>query len=97
VLRNSTFAAWEEAGCPPPGSRPHEAEQIGTFPDGKPILRYNMSTPWQSMDGDWEAGPLYAGTSAALIHRIEPVADILSRIATEAETALVHAHSRIID
>ena len=47
------------------------------------------------MDGDWEAGPLYAGTSAALIRRIESVADILSRIATEAERALVQAHSRI--
>ena len=95
VLRNSTVAAWEKAGCPPPGSRPGEAERVGTFPDGKPILRYNVSTPWQSMHGDWEAGPLYAGTSAALIRRVEPVADIVSRMATEAETALLQSHCRI--
>ena len=34
VIRNSTFARWEEAGCPALGARPGEGEQIGTFPDG---------------------------------------------------------------
>jgi nitronate monooxygenase len=91
VLRNSTFACWKEAGCPAPGSRPGEGEQIDTFPEGTPMLRYNMSTPWQSMDGDWEAGPHYAGTSAALVRAIEPVADILMRTETEAEKALRQA------
>lgn len=88
VIRNSTFEQWEMAGRPPSGSRPGEGEKIGTFPEGTPILRYNVSTPWDSMDGDWEAAPHYAGTSAALIHRVEPIADILSRIEADAETAL---------
>jgi hypothetical protein len=52
------------------------------------MLRYNVSTPWQSMAGDWEAGPHYAGTSAALVHAIEPVADILARAEAEADRAL---------
>jgi nitronate monooxygenase len=95
VLRNSTIARWEAAGRPAPGSRPNEGERIGTFPDGKPLLRYSVATPWQSMDGDWEAGPLYAGTSAALVRSVEPVADLVARISTEAETALAQGCSRI--
>ena len=91
VIRNSTFARWEEAGRPGPGARPGEGERIGTFPEGTPMLRYNVSTPWDSMDGDWEAGPHYAGTSAALVHRVEPIAEILSRIEADAEAALKRA------
>ena len=92
VIRNSTVARWEEAGCAAPGARPGEGERIGTFPDGSPMLRYNVSTPWASMDGDWEAGPHYAGMSAALIRAIEPVADILARTENDAELALRRAH-----
>jgi nitronate monooxygenase len=88
VIANSTFERWVAAGCPPTGSRPGEGERIGTFPGGAPMLRYNVSAPWESMDGDWEAGPLYAGTSAALITSIEPVGQLLARINAEAEAAL---------
>jgi nitronate monooxygenase len=91
IIRNSTYARWEEAGFPAPGFRPGEGERIGTFPEGAPMLRYNVSTPWQSMDGDWEAGPHYAGTSAALVRAIEPVADILARTEADAEAALRRA------
>jgi nitronate monooxygenase len=51
------------------------------------MLRYNVSAPWESMDGDWEAGPLYAGTSAALVTSIEPVGQLLERTNAEAEAA----------
>jgi nitronate monooxygenase len=88
VIRNSTFARWEKAGHPAPGARPGEGEQIGTFPDGTPMLRYSAAVPWNSMDGDWEAGPHYAGTSAALVHKVEPIAEILSRIESDAKDAL---------
>ena len=40
------------------------------------------------MDADWEAGPHYAGTSAALVHKVEPIAEILSRIESDAKNAL---------
>jgi nitronate monooxygenase len=88
IIRNSTFERWEAAGRPAPGSRPGEGERIGTFPEGSPILRYNVATPWQAMDGDWEAAPHYAGTSAALVRDVQPVADILSRTEADAEAAL---------
>lgn len=93
VLRNSTFRHWEAAGRAPPGCRPGEGERIGAFPDGTPLLRYSVSTPCQSMDGDWEAGALYAGTSSALIRDVETVANILSRTAVEAEAALALSRS----
>src|SRR5215471_14828666 len=77
VIRNSTLTRWEQAGRPAPGARPGEGERIGTLPDGSPMLRYNVSAPWALMEADWEAGPHYAGASAALVHTIEPIATIL--------------------
>ena len=88
VISNSTYRRWREAGCPPSGSRPGEGDRIGSFREGEPMLRYNVSTPWATMDGDWEAGPLYAGTCAALIRAIEPAGRLLTRIGAEAEAAL---------
>jgi nitronate monooxygenase len=88
VIVNSTFERWKAAGCPANGSRPGEGEQIGTLPDGAPLLRYNVSSPWEGMDGDWEAGPLYAGSTCALIKSIEPVGQIIQRISWEADDAL---------
>jgi hypothetical protein len=35
------------------------------------------------MDSDWEAGPLYSGTSAALINSVEPVSQLLPRTSAE--------------
>lgn len=88
VIVNSTYRSWKEAGFPPNGSRPGEGEAIGVFPEGAPMLRYNVSTPWATMNGDWEVGPLYAGMSTALIKTIQPVRDLLAQIDQEAETAL---------
>ena len=28
VIRNSTYEAWEAAGCPPPGQRPREGQPV---------------------------------------------------------------------
>jgi nitronate monooxygenase len=88
VIVNLTFERWKAAGCPASGSRPGEGERIGTFPDGAPMLRCNVSAPWETMDGDWEAGPLYSGTSAALINSVEPVGQLLARTSAESEAAL---------
>jgi hypothetical protein len=55
------------------------------------MLRYNVSTPWDSMEGDWEAGPHYAGASAGLVHQVEPVAHVLSRIEADVEATLKRA------
>jgi nitronate monooxygenase len=75
-------------GCGLSGSRPGEGERIGTFPEGASMLRCNVSAPWETMDGDWEAGPLYSGTSAALINPVEPVSQLLARTSAESEAAL---------
>jgi nitronate monooxygenase len=88
VIANSTFERWRDAGCPPNGARPGEGEQIGTLPEGAPLLRYNVSSPWEGMDGDWEAGPLYAGSTCALIKTIESVGQIVQRMTREAHEAL---------
>jgi nitronate monooxygenase len=88
VIANSTYRRWEAAGCPAPGGRPGEGERVGSLPNGAPLLRYNVSTPWAGMEGDWEAGPLYAGLSTGLIRSVEPVGTVLHQIAADAEVAL---------
>lgn len=88
VIANSTYKNWKDAGYPSNGSRPGEGEAIGQFSEGVPMLRYNVATPWATMDGDWEAGPLYAGLSATLIQAVKPVGELLAQIDDEAETAL---------
>lgn len=88
VIRNSTVANWEAAGCPPSGHRPGEGDVIFNFPDGKQLLRYDVSTPWDSMGENWEVGPLYAGMSASLIHEIASVDQIVSRTVAEAQSSI---------
>jgi nitronate monooxygenase len=88
VIRNSTYATWQNAGCPPTGQRPGEGEAISRFPNGKPLNRYDVAAPWDAMEGDWEAGPLYAGATVQLVHEIQPVAQIIKDIETEAGAAL---------
>jgi nitronate monooxygenase len=58
VIRNSTLTRWEKAGRPASGARPGEGERIGTFPNGPPMLRYNVSTPWDSMKAIGRLGPI---------------------------------------
>ncbi|HEY0625137.1 MAG TPA: nitronate monooxygenase [Allosphingosinicella sp.] len=88
VIRNTTVRCWEEAGCPPAGARPGEAERVGSFPDGRPLLRYDVATPWAQMEGDWESAALYAGASAQLVRSVEPVRCIFSNIVADAAAAL---------
>jgi nitronate monooxygenase len=91
VLRNSTLRAWHASGSPPRGMRPGENERVGTFPDGRPMFRYDVATPWEGMDGDWESAALYAGASAALIHDVQPVREIIAEMEAGAENALRRA------
>ncbi|MBR0733173.1 nitronate monooxygenase [Bradyrhizobium japonicum] len=88
VIRNSTYENWIKSGRPANGRRPGEADVISRFPNGKPLLRYDVAAPWATMEGEWEAGPLYAGASTQLVHQILPVDDILAGIVDEAEREL---------
>jgi nitronate monooxygenase len=88
VIRNSTFSQWEEAGRPARGQRPGESDRISSFPNGKPLYRYDAAAAWDAMEGDWEASPLYAGTSIDLIHEVKSVAEIVGEIEATAQASL---------
>ena len=85
VLRNSTVAAWERAGSPPPGHRPGEGQVLAHRADGSPVVRYSDDTPLAATTGDLEALALYAGQSAGLVHRIAGAADIVQDLVRQTE------------
>ena len=82
VLRNSTYARWDEAGRPAAGSRPGEGELVARHGDLE-IPRYAADEPRRETTGDLEAMCLYAGQGVGLVSEIEPAAEIVSRIAAE--------------
>lgn len=88
VLRNSTFAQWESAGRPATGSRPGEGEIVATSKSRGPIVRYRSYTPGADADGDIEALSLWAGQSVALVHKVQPAAEIVREIVSEAQSVL---------
>jgi nitronate monooxygenase len=88
VLRNSTVAAWEAAGRPATGQRPGEGEVVATSKSAGPIVRYRSYTPAPDAEGDIDALSLWAGQSAALVRKIQPAAEIVREIASEAQDIL---------
>jgi len=80
ALHNSTAQRWEQAGKPPPGSRPGEGEVIAHFPSGEPIVRYAPAPPLIGTTGEVEALSLWAGQSVGLAKRREPAADIVAEL-----------------
>jgi nitronate monooxygenase len=87
TLRNSTVERWEAAGSPTT-DRPGAGEPVATTAEGTPVVRYSDTMPRPGMTGDLEALAFYAGQSTGLVHSIEPAAQIVARLATEAEDAL---------
>ncbi len=87
ALRNSTIAAWEAAGSPPPGARPGEGEVIGKAPWGD-ILRYQINTPAFDDTGDIEAMSMWSGQGVVQVRRTQPAAEIVAEIAAEAAATL---------
>ncbi len=82
VLRNSTYRRWDEAGRPPPGSRPGEGELVARR-GGIDIERYSADEPRRDTTGELEAMCLYAGRGVGRIASVEPAADVVSRIAAQ--------------
>ena len=80
VLRNSTFLAWEAAGCPSKGSRPGEGDVVATTPTGSELLRYDDSPPLISMEGDVLACCLYAGEGVGKIDDIPSVNTLMKQL-----------------
>ena len=80
VLRNSTLEVWEDAGCPPVGSRPGEGERLVSNHAGKIVTRYDDMPPAFDMDGDILASCLYAGLGCGKIGNIPTVAELLPEL-----------------
>ena len=86
VLRNSTVAAWEDAGSPAT-DRPGEGESVARLPDGTDAVRYSDYEPAADMEGEVEALAHYAGQSAGLVSAVQPAGVIVRQIAGEAVRA----------
>ena len=80
LLRNSTVRMWEPAGCPGPGERPGERDQVAIQPDGTPIERYSDVIPTGDLQGNLEALALYAGQSSERINDVLPAKDIVAQL-----------------
>ena len=80
VLRNSTVANWEAAGRPPSGKRPGEGEVIATAKSVGEIVRYSSGTPRPDAVGDIEALSMWAGQGVAMVHKVQPAAEIVREI-----------------
>jgi NAD(P)H-dependent flavin oxidoreductase YrpB (nitropropane dioxygenase family) len=88
VLRNSTVAAWEQAGRPRQGERPGEGDVIATSPSRGEILRYDACTPEGDLTGAIEALPMWAGQTSGMVRRVQPAAEIVSEIMAEARRVI---------
>ena len=86
VLRNSTVAAWEDAGSPA-ADRPGEGEAVARLPDGTQAVRYSDYEPAAGTEGEVEALAHYAGESAGLVSAVQPAGDIVRQIAVESVQA----------
>ena len=84
MLRNETVKVWELSGRPETGKRPGEGEVIATSKSRGPIVRYRVSTPTADTEGDIDALSLWAGQSVGLVKRLQPAAEIVREIHTEA-------------
>jgi NAD(P)H-dependent flavin oxidoreductase YrpB (nitropropane dioxygenase family) len=95
ALRNSTIAGWEAAGRPTEGSRPGEGEIVARDAAGEPMLRYDSASAQAGDSGDIEAMSLWSGQSVGLIREVQPAAEIVRGIASEA-AAVLAASSALI-
>jgi nitronate monooxygenase len=91
VIRTSLVEAWERAGRPESGHRPHEGETKGRLkrPDIElPVVNYSVTPPTESVEGDISGLPFYAGHSVSLVKTIAPAGEIVRAIAREAVDAI---------
>lgn len=80
VIRNRTLTDWEQAGCPPPGTRPGEGEVIASR-RGSSIVRYSDAQPTAQTEGDIEAMAMYAGRSVQHVREVASAQSIARNIA----------------
>lgn len=81
VLCNDTYASWDGAGRPRPGSRPGENEVIAVRGDVA-IVRYSDAQPTATTEGAIESMALYAGASVSSVTERRSAAEITRSIAS---------------
>jgi nitronate monooxygenase len=87
-LRNSTFIRWDAAGCPPLGKRPGEGDVVATRADGRPVVRYAITSPLASFTGNQLLDcALYAGEGVGVVRDIPAAGDLVSRLWKECVAA----------
>jgi len=91
-LSNKTIDAWEAAGRPPTGKRPHEGVVLAESPNGN-IVAYQPHTPGANDSGDIDALALWSGQGVGLVRRIQPAGEIVREIWDEAQATLVRLGS----
>jgi len=87
ALRNRTFVVWDAAGCPPAGMRPGEGDVLARRPDGSPVLRYQIASYGQELQGTVEECALYAGLGVDFVKDIPSAAELVERLWRECEAA----------
>ena len=80
VLRNATLDAWEAAGCPWPGARPGEGDEVLRTAAGRILPRYDDAPPLAGDDGDIAAACLYAGLGVGAIADVPAAAEVVARL-----------------
>lgn len=91
ALRNATIDAWEAEPQPRmrPSDRPEEIIGTRPSPDGDlQIPRWWVDTPHAGDRGSVEEMALYAGPAAGLVREVLPAAEIVRRIAAQADRAM---------
>ncbi len=91
VIRTPLVDAWERAGRPASGHRPHEGETTGRLKRTDldvPVVNYSVMTPSESFEGDIGGLAFYAGQSVSLVKTIAPAGEIVREIAREASHAI---------
>jgi nitronate monooxygenase len=87
ALRNRTFLMWDAAGCPAPGKRPGEGEEIVSRPDGSKVRRYWYQSPVRDEQGAITECPLYAGRSVQVVKDLPTAGELVRRLWRECEVA----------
>jgi NAD(P)H-dependent flavin oxidoreductase YrpB (nitropropane dioxygenase family) len=99
VLRNPTTESWEREPEPRvrPSDRPPEVIARRPLPGGElEIVRWLVDTPRSGDEGSVGEMALYAGPAAGLVAEILPAAEIVARLAAEAEAAWAALEARVV-
>lgn len=97
LIRNAVVDEWHERIDEIDAMATGEQPVIGTMELGGQTVkmrRFSSLLPVQGARGDFDQMPLTAGQGLGAIHELAPAADVIARIANEANTALSRVRPR---